>query len=555
VASVAADTSAIAPPLPLPSRSDAPPSAGPSGAFAGLLDASAAAAGPPVQPQGAAPASPLGSQPDDAASAAGIRAIAVKDAGKSKDTKDDTKPALDNSDVGAKATDGTIVAGLALTPLPPDPIPVAVVQSATMPIDARGAAALALAQLTDPATTPSPRDAAGLAAALAGMQTIAAGTSAAISAGTSLAADGTPVAVATMSATTATANADIVVRDPAPAVAPLPLPLDAAAPPIQLRAAAGDILGAAFIASVQLQTEPSPAPPQVVPTLAPAEASPQSAPPSAANASAQIFSTLPDTIAMAALNAAASASSPAAKIEAAEQSAIDAGARGDIDPASVALPAQVAAKFVASLRAFNETAADSADGWPASIPASPDDAWARSGNGEPGAAQPSFNPSGLTPIQPMPPTWAAPPHVPIRIDAVPLAGVPIAIAARVEGGEKTFEIRLDPPDLGRIEVRLNVDGNGRATSHLVVDRADTLDLLRRDAPALERALQSAGLTTDEGALQFSLRDQSFGGRDQSMPAPLPAPATVAESEIAPVDAAVRRYGPPAGLGGGIDIRV
>jgi flagellar hook-length control protein FliK len=159
----------------------------------------------------------------------------------------------------------------------------------------------------------------------------------------------------------------------------------------------------------------------------------------------------------------------------------------------------------------------------------------------------------LTPAQAALTTSATPQHAAVATDAVPLAGIPIAIAARIEAGEKRFEIRLDPPDLGRIEVRLNVDSSGRATSHLVVDRPDTLDLLRRDAPALERALQSAGLTTDDGALQFSLRDQSFAGRDQG--APVPAPMAPTESDIAPIDAAVRRYGPPAGLGSGIDIRV
>ena len=51
------------------------------------------------------------------------------------------------------------------------------------------------------------------------------------------------------------------------------------------------------------------------------------------------------------------------------------------------------------------------------------------------------------------------------------------------------------------------------TSRLIVERAETLDLLRRDAPQLERALQHAGLNT-EGGLQFSLRDQSFANRDQ-----------------------------------------
>ena len=46
------------------------------------------------------------------------------------------------------------------------------------------------------------------------------------------------------------------------------------------------------------------------------------------------------------------------------------------------------------------------------------------------------------------------------------------------------------------------------TSRLTVDRADTYDLLRRDAAGLERALQDAGLKTADNGLQFSLRDQS-----------------------------------------------
>ena len=37
-------------------------------------------------------------------------------------------------------------------------------------------------------------------------------------------------------------------------------------------------------------------------------------------------------------------------------------------------------------------------------------------------------------------------------------------AARVEAGERHFDIRLDPPDLGRIEVQLSVDSSGRADS-------------------------------------------------------------------------------------------
>ena len=173
------------------------------------------------------------------------------------------------------------------------------------------------------------------------------------------------------------------------------------------------------------------------------------------------------------------------------------------------------------------------------------------------AIPPSFNPAVPTTMQSASTSPMAPQHAAGVPNAVSLAGIPIAIVARAEAGEKKFEIRLDPPDLGRIEVQLNVDSSGRATSHLIVDRADTLDLLRRDAPALERALQSAGLTTDEGALQFSLRDQSFAGRDQGTSAAVtpPAPAAAADSDLAPIDTALRRYGAPMGLGGGIDIRV
>ena len=65
------------------------------------------------------------------------------------------------------------------------------------------------------------------------------------------------------------------------------------------------------------------------------------------------------------------------------------------------------------------------------------------------------------------------------------------------------------PARGRIDVRLDVDRNGNVTSRLIVERADTLDLLRRDAAGLERALQDAGLKTADNGLQFSLRDQSL----------------------------------------------
>jgi flagellar hook-length control protein FliK len=137
-------------------------------------------------------------------------------------------------------------------------------------------------------------------------------------------------------------------------------------------------------------------------------------------------------------------------------------------------------------------------------------------------------------------------------NTVPISGLAVEIVSRAHEGLRRFEIRLDPPELGRIDVRLDVDRGGNVTSRLTVERAETLDLLRRDAPQLERALQHAGLNT-EGGLQFSLRDQSFANRDQTH-----QNATtfiVPDDEAAAAETARRGYGRFIGLGGGVDIRV
>lgn len=138
--------------------------------------------------------------------------------------------------------------------------------------------------------------------------------------------------------------------------------------------------------------------------------------------------------------------------------------------------------------------------------------------------------------------------------AVPLAGLAVEIAAQSRAGKNRFEIRLDPPELGRIDVRLDVDREGNVTSRLVVERAETLDLLRRDAHALERALNQAGLKTADNALQFSLRDQNAGQNQDGQNAPSGERLVIADEDTAP-HAPVRGYGLPLGQGKGLDIRI
>jgi flagellar hook-length control protein FliK len=148
----------------------------------------------------------------------------------------------------------------------------------------------------------------------------------------------------------------------------------------------------------------------------------------------------------------------------------------------------------------------------------------------------------------------------LRVDTpiekgVPVNGLAVEIVAKATEGSKRFEIRLDPPELGRIDVRLDVDQSGKVTSRLVVERAETLDLLRRDVHQLERALANAGLDTG-GGLEFSLRDQNSANRDQQQgESGNRSHLIVPEDETIAAEAARRGYGRMIGLGGGVDIRI
>jgi flagellar hook-length control protein FliK len=140
--------------------------------------------------------------------------------------------------------------------------------------------------------------------------------------------------------------------------------------------------------------------------------------------------------------------------------------------------------------------------------------------------------------------------------AVPLSGLAMEIAASAKSGKSRFEIRLDPADLGRIDVRIDVDSNGQVTSHLTVERPETLSMLRQDAPQLQRALDNAGLQTGNSGLQFSLRDQSSQSQnDGSQSNPNAHRLIVSDEDITPAAVVGRSYGRMLGSSSGVDIRV
>jgi flagellar hook-length control protein FliK len=96
--------------------------------------------------------------------------------------------------------------------------------------------------------------------------------------------------------------------------------------------------------------------------------------------------------------------------------------------------------------------------------------------------------------------------------------IAVQIRDAMQNGNSRLTVALHPVELGRVEVKLDIDKDKNVTATIVVDRPGTLDLLRNDAKALERALQDAGLQTGNGSLSFNLRDgsgQNGGGQNGS----------------------------------------
>ncbi|MCS3927111.1 flagellar hook-length control protein FliK [Bradyrhizobium elkanii] len=141
---------------------------------------------------------------------------------------------------------------------------------------------------------------------------------------------------------------------------------------------------------------------------------------------------------------------------------------------------------------------------------------------------------------------------------VPISGVPVEIAAAARAGKTRFDISLDPIDLGRIDVRINVDRNGQVTSHLTVEKPETLQMLRQDAPQLQRALDDAGLKTGSNGLSFSLRDQNSSGQNSGQNNDNGGNARrliISEDDTVAAAPVGRGYGRMLGSSSGVDIRV
>ena len=100
--------------------------------------------------------------------------------------------------------------------------------------------------------------------------------------------------------------------------------------------------------------------------------------------------------------------------------------------------------------------------------------------------------------------------------------VSVRITRALQSGNDRISIRLNPAELGRVEVKMELAHDGRMTAIVTADNKDTLDMLKRDASELQKALADGGLDLDSNDLAFNMRGedgQTAEGGDGNTGAP------------------------------------
>lgn len=90
------------------------------------------------------------------------------------------------------------------------------------------------------------------------------------------------------------------------------------------------------------------------------------------------------------------------------------------------------------------------------------------------------------------------------------ADIGVQIARAAKGDREDLLIRLDPRDMGRINVHLSFDREGTLRAVMSADSPTALDMLRRESGDLNRALVDAGIRHDAQSLRFDARSGDQG---------------------------------------------
>jgi flagellar hook-length control protein FliK len=126
------------------------------------------------------------------------------------------------------------------------------------------------------------------------------------------------------------------------------------------------------------------------------------------------------------------------------------------------------------------------------------------------------------------PTQVAPSHAaePVRA-ASPVAQLTPALVqiGHASDGAQRLTVRLQPPELGQVEIRIDRAHELPARVDITVEKQETLTLLLRDQPQLQRALDQAGVPAEGRSVTFHVAAADQPARSE--PATAPAPGVTA----------------------------
>jgi flagellar hook-length control protein FliK len=83
--------------------------------------------------------------------------------------------------------------------------------------------------------------------------------------------------------------------------------------------------------------------------------------------------------------------------------------------------------------------------------------------------------------------------------------VAVQIQKAAAAGKDRIQIKLNPAELGRVDVKLEFQNDGSVRATVSVERPETFDMLQRDARGLERALADAGFKNGQASLSFEMQ--------------------------------------------------
>lgn len=91
-----------------------------------------------------------------------------------------------------------------------------------------------------------------------------------------------------------------------------------------------------------------------------------------------------------------------------------------------------------------------------------------------------------------------------------IADIPDTIRTAAENGTRHLVVRLDPPDLGQVHIRLRMS-QGVLTAELKVDSGSTKDVFTTALPQIRASLENAGIKV--GELHIDLREEYANDQD------------------------------------------